>query len=1063
MVGKMRKKFGRAVVYMIVGFMSGILFCAVAYTGYRKAKPFIIKVKHKLKERWIANLPKAKRVLILSDFEDGRQIKRWDTSGAKIGIVHEKIMGGKGAGELVFYPNKGAAAVKLEDFFEKNRKAANWSAYEVLVFDLYNPNKTKERIILQIKDNKGNRVKRNLYLNPGKKQRFEIDIAGLWSALYPNQIAQFNLFLWNNSKVKKFYLDNVKLVPEAVAQAEKRSIFASSSLPQKGENTYALGDYFAFNSEEWEREDGNWWIPLSLKNYLGSEREIDGVWRGGVPLPRGKIYNTDKFKVVDSEGRNLPFQTKVLAWWPDKSLKWVLVTVRCSLPVNGRKDLFLVYGKATKANFSSVPVIVRVKEKNDGLLVSNGIIQAYIPKGKGTLIEKLWWDGNKDGEFSAQEIVAHDINTELEYNKKQYNSANEENSSLKIEEEGPVSVCIRKEGWFMTPHRKKYCKFIVRIYFYMGEPYLRIKHTLIYTGYPENRYHYLYKGKRLPKNETIEQFGIEIPLGTDMQVGKIYYDLNNNIVPVMARGGFELFQRDDRYVSIMQNGQWMEGKGVCEGVVVLQGEKVSLGAKVKEFWQQYPKRIEYDNEKKVLRIDFWPKQAGELNFRTTEVAYGPEAVARGSAFGIAKTHDFILEIRPADAAVKQLVEDMKVKLGDIVLLPRMKWIAATSALGKLPEVDNGDKLMRGKELFLKELFDWGNRQIKRFRWYGMVDFGDTLSWYRQRDYIQDYGSWGWHPVGRWGWFNCEVVGNHTGALLQFWRTHEYDYYLFGARLARHIMDIDTCHYNTVANDPRLRGKIPDDYSQPGSMHRHNGNHWGGRNEETSHTNVTGLVYYYYLSGDERAREVIDEVGSFFLKERVTYFRHPDIAPQRSLANVLWGDVLLYELTMDEKYKKGADKFAEILYRGQRYDGAWLENYNPVKKRWEGKPSSMFMVNYTLPALIAYHQLTQNKAIKESILQATDYIMEQVAYTPYFDALDYSYWLSADDKYQFKVRERLRYFINHQRSSNDPMWNGMIYQKLYYSRVMEFLYHMPFATLYPEKDKGETKNDVRNVT
>ncbi len=279
--------------------------------------------------------------------------------------------------------------------------------------------------------------------------------------------------------------------------------------------------------------------------------------------------------------------------------------------------------------------------------------------------------------------------------------------------------------------------------------------------------------------------------------------------------------------------------------------------------------------------------------------------------------------------------------------------------------------------------------------------------------------------------------------MQFLRTGDYKYFRFGVNLARHIMDIDTCHYNTIANDSRLKNVIFDDYSQPGSMHRHNGNHWGGRNEETSHTNIAGLILYYYVTGDERARDFIDEVGDFFLKERFTYFRHPDIAPQRSLANVLWGDVLLYELTRDEKYKKAADMLANLFYIGQKSNGAWSENYNPAKDRWEGEPSAGYMRGYTIPALIEYHKLTGNKAIAKCIIKATDFTLKE-EYNPYFDAAAYSYWLTGDRKYSEVIKQKLDFVIAHQKKSDDPIWDGMIYRKAYYARVEEFLYRTPFA-------------------
>ena len=258
------------------------------------------------------------------------------------------------------------------------------------------------------------------------------------------------------------------------------------------------------------------------------------------------------------------------------------------------------------------------------------------------------------------------------------------------------------------------------------------------------------------------------------------------------------------------------------------------------------------------------------------------------------------------------------------------------------------------------------------------------------------------------------------------------------------MDIDTCHYNTVAEDKRLKGKISDEFSQVGSMHRHNGDHWGGRNEETAHTNVLGILLYHYITGDMRAFDAANEIGSFFLKDPITYTGHPDIAPQRSIANVLWGDVLLYELTGEGKYKQKADKWADFFYQGQSSSGAWAENYNPVLKKWEGRPHAAYMLGYTLPALIEYHKLTKNKAIADCIVKGTDYIIQNEKYAAFFDALAYSYYLTGDRRFIEETKSRLNEAIGHQRKNVDPIEDGMIYEKLYYQRPNEFLYKTPFA-------------------
>ena len=327
--------------------------------------------------------------------------------------------------------------------------------------------------------------------------------------------------------------------------------------------------------------------------------------------------------------------------------------------------------------------------------------------------------------------------------------------------------------------------------------------------------------------------------------------------------------------------------------------------------------------------------------------------------------------------------------------------------------------------------------------YGMLDFGDTRTWYRKDAYDKSYVTWGWHPEGRWGWFNCEAAGTHTGALLQYLRTGKWTYFQFGEDLTRHIMDVDTVHYNTVARDPRLASVMDDEYSRVGSMHRHNADHWGGRNEEASHTNVVGILLYYYLTGDPRAHDVALEVGDFFLGEHITYSGHPDIAPQRTLANVLWGDVWLYELTHDERYLRGAAKWAARLIAGQQQDGSWVETYDPLSNAWTGEVSSSYMAYYTLPALIAYHRLTNESAVAAAIVNGTRYLMAHEEFYPFFDALAYGWELTGEAQFLDEGQARLARLIEKQDRSGDPDRQGIISEKITYGRVSPFLYSIPW--------------------
>ena len=55
---------------------------------------------------------------------------------------------------------------------------------------------------------------------------------------------------------------------------------------------------------------------------------------------------------------------------------------------------------------------------------------------------------------------------------------------------------------------------------------------------------------------------------------------------------------------------------------------------------------------------------------------------------------------------------------------------ATGALGRLHGFDQKYATI---EKMLSRLFDWADRHPKHFKWYGMINFGDTLTWWRDED------------------------------------------------------------------------------------------------------------------------------------------------------------------------------------------------------------------------------------------------------------------------------------------------------------------------------------------
>lgn len=1015
----------------IIGAVAGILLVVVlggaAYIAYKTLKPLTKKIITKLSNMRFNSLKKATNDLVIADFETPEDFKKFEDSNVEVAVSKEYPSSGAYCAKVTFKKSK-SPSFKIEHYFEKDKSLSNWAPYGSFLFDIYNPQDSPQRLILQIKDKSGERYKQDVTIEPNAKETIEIETAALRHPVSIFNIAQVNLFRWEPQSDSVFYVDNLRLAPQGVKI--KKSIFDPEFLNAK-EPVYATGDYFSFPLDRWQKVDARE-FPIIVMNPT-SLRFKDLPARGGIPFPKGELTSKNGLAIKDGQGNSLPYQSKVMAKWNDGSIKWLLLDFPASAEpgLGGQYTIdYPVKQDVSKQN-------TFVFQTGDQVIVDTGKVKFSVSKKAFRLFDRIWIGG--------KEVVSAGSDLTMQFRGKVYRSSGDKKYILTIEEGGPLVVGLKAEGWFVDDRGRQFCKFLTRIKAYRGESFVRVYHTFIYTGYPENTYHYLYKGKRLPKNGTIEEAAISLRIPEVIKEGVVTFAADNQVLQKKdIDADLKILQKKDDHFEVFKAKDQKIGEGKkLEGWVDVANGQKGVCAVVRKLWQQFPKGFEVDPKEGTLVLKLWPKEAGDMDLKTTAKTLGPEDVARGSAFGLAKTHELVFYFYSGDYKSSKAREIALSAQEPPLVLSSPAWLSDTKALGAVSDYSKGLAYFQKYEDSLEHLFDWADRQKKTFKWYGMLDFGDTLSWYRQEGYDESYDEAGWHPVGRWGWFNCEGVGAHMGALLQFARTGNYKYFEFGEDLSRHMMDVDTCHFNTVAFDKRLKG-IYKDYSQPGSMHRHSGDHWGGRNEEASHTNLNGILLYYYITGNDRALDVAKETGEFFLKHPITYFKHPDIAPNRGMANILMGEVALYEATGDERLKKDADYWADMFFQGQNRNGSFNEDYNPRDKRWDGDPHIGYMNGYTLPALIDYHKLTGNKAIKETIVKLTDYLSAHDEYGAISEGLAYSYFLTGDKKYQEITEKRLESMTASQRTQDDPLMNGMIYQKPYYARVVEFLYFTPYA-------------------
>ena len=81
-------------------------------------------------------------------------------------------------------------------------------------------------------------------------------------------------------------------------------------------------------------------IPFHIENTLNLSHP--GIFvKGGIPLPKGVVKGDCSFYVLNKNDLLLPAQIKKTAYWPDGSIKWVLVIMSAPQTANSREQYTL--------------------------------------------------------------------------------------------------------------------------------------------------------------------------------------------------------------------------------------------------------------------------------------------------------------------------------------------------------------------------------------------------------------------------------------------------------------------------------------------------------------------------------------------------------------------------------------------------------------------------------------------------------------------------------------------------------------------------------------------------
>lgn len=640
----------------------------------------------------------------------------------------------------------------------------------------------------------------------------------------------------------------------------------------------------------------------------------------GIPLPPGQVRSARGVAIVDSRGRVLPSAGTVLQRRADGSVEWMLMDIQLSLAGQAETSIFVV-PKAAKAPAVRHPVVVR----RDGArtCLANGLSEVVVNRAGGTLIERLTLNGRA--------VLAPGACVDLETvdaGGKIHRASLSGAYRVRVLHRNALRATLAIEGTHKARDGATFMDFTLRLTLCAGSPDLKIEHTFYCREPREGRI--AVRAMRLVMPTTMPGDAEKLVRQTTRGYDNVYHDLavkeNAEIVASatgnldqykdpgagvahQAAGGAVFLRNPDsfhenwsEYPFHMRPGQrsgfrsWHDSIAM-RGVVPVVGWRrndFTLVTTFEHFRQLHPKAIEIDEQH--LNWAIWPAWAS------------PMQVVQG----VSKSH--ILWLTGERRAL-----DMD---GVIDILHRWEYgyvepvdVSFDPAWPAYCEVLDCQHLLRYQpETYpmLENLIEVapaaGNparHTYDRMPATGLFHFGDQVSADASACHNNEDDTWVFFP------------------LQQFLRTGHTYAWDFGKEAARHYMEVDFCEWSTEER-------------QRGGLIAHTGNHFIGC-VYPSHQWAEGLLAYYYLSGDERARKAVigcAENNLWWAYHKTAMVCCDGREAGMPLVNLAAG----YRLTRDERYLAAARHIIKHFFE------KWIHRYGtfkyPYPQTWQDVPHKL---------------------------------------------------------------------------------------------------------------------------
>lgn len=614
-------------------------------------------------------------------------------------------------------------------------------------------------------------------------------------------------------------------------------------------------------------------VPIIIQEYAGIDR-INETVTVGIPFPKGLLKDISKLSLTDPDNGPIPVQTKVLAIWPDNSLKWILLDFQASVNAKTTKQLELKWDDSYSLDYRPQ---IAFEEGEDFLQVDTGPAKFFINTKSFKPFDNVIIRKNKILDSNNSRIVlTDDSGTEFE----------PLIDNIIFETKGPLKTTLKVEGEFRLEDKSAFASFFSRISFFANSSMIRMEFTILNPRAAKHPGGLWDLGD--PGSVFFRDLSITTALKFNSTPPNISYRLYEDPVPMDYQDfprssgrwyrGFEkdrvgdltgatnlvIYQDSsggENWRSLNHVNRYGEVKNSFRGYRVYSDKKIieqglranpviSIGDKekkvfgaVKYFWQNFPKSLDAQNN--TLKIGLFP-----LRYNDVFELQGGEQ----------KTHTVFLDFRPA----KKDNSSMEWCQSPLIAHATPEWYAESRVFSCLiPENEDSDSELTK---LVKTAIQGNN------------------TFFKKRDIIDQYG---WRNFGEF-YADHEAIGHEGseplishynnqydciyGALIQFLRSGDLKWFLLADQLCVHVKDIDI--YHTDEDRPEFnRGLFwhTDHYidaktathrcfSKKHAEYRNLATYGGG--PALSHIYSKGFLLHYYMTGSCSSMDTVLELASF---------------------------------------------------------------------------------------------------------------------------------------------------------------------------------------------------------